>query len=123
MGIRTPPYKNYPAWSEARFWGFIRSALRSAWSKYPPKYTVLKDARRDYKGPKKSQKYEFQCNECKKWHVSSNVSVDHIVPAGSLKCYADLPGFVERLFVAKEDLQVLCKGCHNIKTAEERKNK
>jgi hypothetical protein len=44
-----------------------------------------------------------------------------MVPAGSLNCAADLPGFVERLFCEKEHLQVLCESCHNKKTADEKK--
>lgn len=78
-------------------------------------------ARRAYKGPNKRQKFEYQCNACKNWFPEKKINVDHIQPAGSLNCAADLPGFVERLFCEVDGLQVMCEKCHNKKTANERK--
>lgn len=122
--MATPPYKNYPAWTHSRFFSFIRSALRAAWTRYPPKYQVLDLASRPYVGPDKRQKKEFQCALCKGWHKRSNVEVDHMIPAGSLKDYTDLPAFVERLFTSVNLLRVLCKPCHKVVTQEEKnKNK
>lgn len=118
---RTPPFEHYPAWSEAKFWGFLRSALRSAYNKWPPKWEVLKAAKRPYGGKDKRQKWEFRCAECRKWYKQRDVSVDHIVPAGSLSSYEDIAGFVTRLFVGASGLQLLCKTCHQIKTNNERK--
>ena len=125
MARKTEPFAKYPEWTQARFWSFVRSALGSAWSRYPPKYNVLANAKRNYKGPNKQQKYEFQCAECKGWFKAKEVSVDHITPAGTLRTYEDLPSFVEKLFVSEDELQVLCtKGCHAKKTlAERRMNK
>lgn len=117
---RTPPFKNYPSWSEAKFWGFLRSGLRSCYNKWPPKWEVLKEARRASKSKDKRLKWEYQCNECKKWHKQKDVSVDHIIPAGSLNKPEDIAGFVERLFVGVDGLQLLCSKCHNIKTQKER---
>ena len=120
---RTPPFENYPDWSTAKFWGFLRSALRSGYNKYPPKWEVLKAAKRPYKGQDKRCKWEFQCAKCSKWHKAKAVSVDHKIPAGALNTFDDLPGFVQRLFCGVDGLQVLCKTCHDVKTADERKNK
>ena len=108
-------------WSTARYFTFIRSGLRKMWSRYPVRYQVLNDARRPYKGTDKRTKWEYQCNCCKKWFKAKDVQVDHIVSAGSLKCYEDLPAFVQRLFCEADNLQVLCKECHHVKTQEERK--
>lgn len=108
-------------WTDSRYWSFIRSALRRAWVKYPINHKVREDARRPYKGPDKRTKWEFQCNHCNEWFKSKEIQVDHIKPAGSLKRYEDLPAFVSTLFCSKDNLQVLCKECHNIKTQEERK--
>ena len=116
MGKKTPPYPEYPAWTTARFWSFLRSTLRKAFTRWPPKYEVLAEAKRNK--PKNKQgrhKYEYQCAKCKKWYVQSQVEVDHIIPCGSLKDYCDLPGFVERMFTGIENLQVLCKPCHRKK--------
>lgn len=66
-------------------------------------------------------KYEYQCNECKGWFPDKQINVDHIIPAGTLTCSADLAGFIERLFCEQDNLQVLCTGCHDAKTKSERK--
>jgi hypothetical protein len=116
---RTPPFAAYPKWTEARFWGFLRSALRTASTRWPPRYEVVHDAKRVYKGENKRQKYEYQCAHCKDWHPQKEVEVDHIVPVGSLKCFEDLPGFCERLFCSKEGLRLLCKLCHRKVTNKE----
>lgn len=115
------PFPEYGEWSNAKFFGFIRSALRAAWSRWPPKYKLLAEARREYNGPNKRLKWEFLCNGCQTYHPQKNVSVDHIVPAGSLRSFEDIGSFCERLFVAEDKLQVLCKVCHDKKTKEERK--
>jgi len=54
--------------------------------------------------------------------VRQSVEVNHIVPVGSLKSYADLPGFCERLFVEDVSLlEVVCKECHAEITKAQRK--
>lgn len=117
---RTPPFPAYPEWSQARFYGFLRSALRLAYNKWPPKYQVLKEARRPYEGEDKRTKWEYKCNGCQDYFKSKEVSVDHIIPAGSLRCPEEISGFVDRLFVGVDGLQVLCKECHHTKTQKER---
>jgi 5-methylcytosine-specific restriction endonuclease McrA len=106
--------------TEAAFWSYIRSTLRNKTRYWPPIKQVKLDARRAYKGPNKRQKFEYQCNYCKKWFAEKLINVDHIVGAGSLNCYGDLPGFVERLFCEVDNLQVLCEACHDKKTKQER---
>ena len=109
-------------WTEARYFAFIRGALRRAAQKYPVKYQVKDAARRPKpKGKAGRHHFEYKCNKCKKWFQGKEVEVDHITPAGSLKTFEDLPGFVERLFCEPEQLQVLCKPCHRMKTNEEKK--
>ena len=123
MATRTPPFPNYPKWSTAKFWSFIRSGLRAKWSRWPPKYEALAAAKRGYKGPNKLQKYEYKCSQCKKYHKQKDVEVDHIVPCGTLKCVEDLPEFVSKMFVGTEKLRVVCKPCHRGLTNEERESK
>ena len=110
-------------WTEARFFAFIRSALRRAWSRYPVRFDALKSSRRAYSGPNTRQKWEFRCSACQKWHMAKEVQVDHITPCGPLNSFDDLPGFVKRLFPEKEGLAILCKPCHKTKTQNERNMK
>lgn len=109
-----------PEWTEARFWGFIRSTLRAGTNRWPSKWKVLATAKRNSESTNKRLKYEYLCNHCGLYYPSANVSVDHIIPAGSLKSYDDLADFVRKLFVGEEGLQVLCDGCHQAKTNREK---
>jgi ribosomal protein L44E len=122
MGCKTPPFPAYKEWTTARFWSFIRSNLRRAWSKWPPKYKTLNKARRPAKN-KGRLKWEYRCAKCKKYFPQKEVEVDHITPVGSLSSYEELGGFVERLFAPEEQLRVVCKGCHQKITAEARMKK
>lgn len=116
-----PKTRNSGTLTESAFWSFIRSALRQKSRWWKPVSECKQKSKRPYKGPNKRQKFEYQCNYCKKWYAEKNINVDHIIPAGTLTCANDLPGFVERLFVEVEGLQCLCTECHNIKTQNERK--
>ena len=109
--------------SESAYWTFIRSALRQKSRWWAPIKQVKNEARRIYTGSNKRQKYEYQCFHCKKWFMEKEINVDHIIPAGSLNCGADLEGFVERLFCEKDNLQILCIHCHDKKTKDDKQKK
>ena len=116
MKKRAVKTRNNGTMTESAFWSFIRSALRQKSRWWKPITQCKFDSRRSYKGPNKRQKFEYQCNSCKKWFSGKEVSIDHIIPAGSLKNANDLPGFVERLFCEKSGLQSLCVNCHDKKS-------
>lgn len=120
---KTEKTRNAGTMTESAFWSFIRSGLRQKSRFWKPITQCKMSSRRAYKGPLKRQKFEYQCNECGEWFPEKKINVDHIKPAGSLNCANDLPGFVERLFVEAEGLQVLCSNCHDKKTAKERENR
>ena len=89
--------------------------------RWPSKSIALDAAKRNKPTKQKGlHRYVYVCAHCNKNHMGKDIQVDHIVPAGSLKSFEDLPGFVERLFCEPEQLQVLCKPCHQLKTNEER---
>ncbi len=123
MGKRTSDFPEYPIWSTARFFSFIRSALRRAWTRWAPKYEALADVKRKYTGDNKRQKFEYKCAECSNYFPQKEIEVDHLTPCGSLKNYDDIGPFVKRLFVSKDKLRVVCKGCHKEKTKKERDRK
>jgi hypothetical protein len=126
---RVAKTRNNSTMSEAAFWGMIRSCLRQKSRWWKPVAEVKKLARRAYKGKNKLQKWEYQCNYCQQWFMEKEIAVDHIIEAGTLTCANDLAGFVERLFVETDGLQVLCnkrndgkESCHKKKTDEYMKN-
>lgn len=115
--------RNNGTMTESAFWSFIRSGLRQKSRWWKPIMQAKMEARRPYKGPNKRQKFEYLCAHCDKWFPEKKINIDHIRPAGSLNCAQDLPGFVERLFCEVDNLQVLCSGCHNVKTQNEKNAK
>ena len=120
---RVPRTRNHETMTESAFWGMIRSALRRRTIMWKPVSAAKLLARRKYVGTNKRRKWEYQCAKCKNYFADKEVAVDHIVPAGTLKCSADLPLFVDNLFIEVGGLQVLCNTCHDKKTLKERKKK
>lgn len=114
---RVPRTRAGNTWTEAAFWGFIRSALRAMLLKWPPRANALRNRRRPNQSNNKRLKWESQCENCGEWFKAADVEIDHIVPCGQLKRYEDLPGFVERLLCEEDGFQILCKAnCHKRKT-------
>ena len=113
--------RNGGLWTEARYEGFITSSLRSASRRWPPKWATLREAFLDIRRNKKSKRQakHYLCAICGEAFPSTGVQVDHIVPIGRNLSWNE---FIEALFCEKENLQVLCKPCHKIKTKEEREN-
>lgn len=123
-GVRLPDRQfNGGEWSEAKFNSFIKSALRAASRRWPPKYTSLNDAYVDRRTNIKSGKLakHYLCAICGGFFPAADVQVDHIEPvidpAVGFTTWDDV---VERLFCEKENLQVLCTCCHKSKTAVEK---
>lgn len=106
--------------TEAQFWCFLRSNLRLASRKWAPRKHALEAARRPNESENKRLKWEFQCAACFNWFPHKEIEVDHIVPAGSLRSFEDVAGFVERIFCEQYGLVVLCERCHQAKTKLER---
>lgn len=100
----------------------IRSALRNLSRWWKPFALALKAASvTHYVG--RRRRVLYLCSMCNKLFDRKQVEVNHIIPVGSLKSYADLPGFCERLFVENVSLlEVVCKECHLEITQQQRKN-
>ena|ERR1700728_2386375 len=115
--------RNANTWTEAKYWGGVRSALRRLFRfNWIPAKLALEKARRVYHGANRNQKWEFQCSRCLGWMVRKDVELDHVVPCGSLRCALDVGPFLQRLHPETPDAyQVICKKCHKVKTQEERK--
>ena len=113
---RVPRTRAGGEWTEAAFWGFLRSNLRLASRKWPPRKSVLLAARRKSQSANKRLKWEYQCSECEGWFPEKKVEIDHIVPCGSLRSWDEFRTFAERLFCEIDGLSVRCETCHQEKT-------
>jgi 5-methylcytosine-specific restriction endonuclease McrA len=115
--------RNGGEWTEARFRSFVTSALRAASRRWPPKYKALKEAFAGRKVNAKTGKMamHYECAECSKHFVATDVQVDHIKPVvDPKKGFTTWDNFIERMFCEMKNLQVLCKPCHKIKTDQEK---
>ena len=113
---------NNGLWTVGRFNSFVTSILRSGSRRWGPKYETLNRAKTDKKiNPASGRMAQhFRCNHCGNEFTSTNIEVDHIQPIGYDKSWDE---FIHKLFCEADNLQVLCKECHKIKTKEEKKNK
>lgn len=109
-------------WTEARYRSFIISLLRRGTHKWAPKSQTQKDAR--------VARGMYKCAGCGE-HVPlskregrkkvQNVFVDHIEPVVDPAIgFTSWDDYIERMFCEQDNLQVLCKSCHDKKSAEER---
>lgn len=118
---RVPRSRAGGEWTEAAFWGFLRSNLRLASRKWPPLARLaLQRARRPSQSSNKRLKWEFQCADCCEWFPRKEVEVDHLVPCGPLGSWDEFKTFAERLFCEMDGLAVRCETCHQTKTNEGR---
>jgi 5-methylcytosine-specific restriction endonuclease McrA len=116
-----PPMKN-------QIKGAIRRIFRlSPWMKLSlqkarvEKPKVLKDG----SVSKKPDVY-YRCAMCLGEFKQKDVQVDHIVPVVPIERTLQEMSYdeiVDRIFCGLDNLQVLCKSCHDIKTKNEKKNK
>jgi len=123
------PWEIYPEiWKTESAWlSWIRGGIRRyLWSKNPVKLEFMKDRRVMIPNPStrkgaKAQVWGAQCEECNKLVTQKEIEVDHKTGEHSLRKSSDIQAFVEGIvFVRKEDLAILCKSCHKIKTYSER---
>ncbi|CAH9016077.1 putative HNHc domain containing protein [Vibrio phage 275E43-1] len=109
--------------TESAYRSFIKSGLRQKSRRWAPLYQALDDA---YVGKKTNKATgrlakHFECKHCKEHFPAKNVAVDHIHPVVRLSGFVSWDDVVDRLFVEKHLLQVLCTECHHCKTQAERK--
>lgn len=105
----------------------IRGAIRRTFARSPVIREIMMENRKEF--PKfnkdgsraKKDAVCYLCNVCKKYVSSTKISVDHIEPVISVdEGFIDWNEFVNRLYCGKENLQVICDDCHQVKTNKER---
>ena len=123
MSVSKP--RNNGEWTEARWRSFVISALRSATRRYPPKYKTLNKAFIEKRINKKTGKLasHYKCAVCNGEFVAKDVQVDHTIPVVGPEGFVGWDSYIERMFCDVDNLQVLCKTCHDVKTKEENATK
>lgn len=110
-------------WTEGRINAFITSALRAGMRRWPPKWQALEDAcvgsLENAKTGRKAKHYK--CAMCGGLFVAKDVEVDHITPVvDPVVGFVSWDEFIKRLYCSSDNLQILDKKCHKLKTASER---
>jgi len=115
--------RNGEQWTEGQFNSFIKSMLRRGSTRWGPKYACKKAARHSEKLPNEKGRLVFHslCASCNQVFPETTCAVDHIQPV--VDPYVGFQGWdtlIERLFCEVDNLQVLCKPCHDRKTKREK---
>jgi len=126
------PWELYPhIWkSKSAFMAFVRGGIRKGlWNTNPIKIEFIKNNRKRVNLGKITPKnpegevWGAQCSICKQDFKQAECQVDHVDGNKSLKSMDDLLSFVEgMIIITDEDLALVCKPCHTIKTYSETHN-
>lgn len=108
-------------WTQARYNSFVKSALRSASVRWPPRFTVLNEAfvKKDINPSTGRLAKLYRCNKCNDLFPASQIDINHIHPVIPVTGFDSWDGVIERMFCEKPGLEALCKSCHKIVTKEE----
>lgn len=108
-------------WTEARYNSFIKSALRTASVRWPPRYQALHDAfiTKGVNPATGRVAKLYSCPKCKGTFTAANMEVNHIVPVVPVDGFDNWDNVIERLFCEKDGLEAICKPCHKKITAFE----
>ncbi len=120
------PWEEYPEiWkTKSAFFSWLRGGLRRAiWEKYPPK--IMFKNNKCYAPPESytgKAKSGARCALTDEWIPKSYLEVDHIKGNASLREWDDVLPFVKHLCASIDNLQLVGKEAHKIKSYAERKN-
>ena len=113
-------------WSQGRFNSFITSTLRAGARRWAPKYETLNASKTEKKTNTKTGRLaqHYRCSICQGEFTQKDVEVDHILPVvDPLRGFVTWDIFIDRLFCEADNLQVLCKSCHLLKSNSEKQEK
>lgn len=111
-------------WTDGRLKAFIIAVLRQGTRRYPPKYECLNEAKTEKKKNPKTGRIaqHYRCNLCGEDYPATGINVDHRQPVVDPEVgFVSWDEYINRLYCGKDNLQVLCKTCHDKKSAKEKK--
>lgn len=120
---RVPRTRAGGEWTEAAFWGFLRSGLRQMSRRWPARKQALQAARVPYTGENRRRKWSYRCSRCGEIYKATEVEADHIIPCGSCRSWEEFAEFGRRLFCEAGGMRVLCKACHQEVTNADRQKR
>lgn len=95
----------------------IRSSLRQTWMRNPVKLLKLNQAKKPDMNPATKTMWLYECEHCHNDFKLADIEVDHIHGNHSFTELEDFFDYVENILnVTVDDLQILCKPCHELKT-------
>ena len=113
--------------TKAKFMSWIRSGIRGGlWNKSPIKLEFIKKNRVQIPNPKpkgkKATVWGATCALTGNVVPISDIQVDHIVGGHSLQDISDIQSFIEAIvLVTEDDLQLVSKEAHAVKSYPEKK--
>ena len=117
------PVKN---WSDAKWRSWVVSLLRRGTMKFPPRNEALRAAKTEKKINEKTGRIaqHYQCAGCLQEFPAKGVVADHILPVvDTVRGFVDWNTYIERMFCAIDKWQIICRSCHDVKSAQERKDR
>jgi len=122
------PWEYSDVWdNQSQFLTWLRGQLRQVWSAYPVR-TEHKDSMCVKVTPELREKYGLHrqtkkagaCSFCKKLFPKSKLESDHIIGNARLTQMDDIDSYLDHLLCSPNNLQLVCKSCHKIKSYSER---
>ena len=99
------------------------SALRRVFMRSPYSSDAFNKVKRTATKGKQKRVF-FTCASCGVEAIRKDVCVDHVAPVVDPKVgFVDWITYIARLFCGPDNLQILCKKCHKIKTLQENKER
>ena len=124
MNNKVEPWEAYPeVWkTKSSFFSWLRGGFRKAiWQFYPGKIIFKKSKLtkppKEYKGKAKSGAV---CALSGVWTGNSRLEVDHVKGEASLRDWDDIVPFIQHLCTTDDNMQLVDREVHRIKTYAER---
>ena len=108
----------------AKLKGAVKSAIRQAFSRSDSYKGFLELHRIEWYAGKRLR-VSYPCACCGHKFPKKDIQVDHIVPIGygAYTGLEDALSYSELIYCSYDNLQILCRPCHTIKTNKEKANK